>query len=1006
TLDNDVLRTVAAHVAPIWKKFAKDLKLTDSEVKSISLLHVRDKDCTMDMLHRWREQMACSRDKLRPLILACRKAELDGLANEIEQGEDGGSGLPRRIQMSHKLELEEHDLTQRVYHMLLDWRVIQPFEADKQLVLAEALRSFGLNDLGLEVCRGLSLRILDHVSKSIGKSWKLFGQKLGLSDEDIGRVTDRGNDTNTARSILHKWKRRQDRSVDLLGVLSEALSACKKPKLAQMVIKGMDDDVLEIIANMMEHKLDDILMALRVPERVRFGTKDRGPPTTVELLKWWRACRLDGASNGRELLHSVLQRYGCHDAATLLWPCSTPTSEAAAAGEAEDLWQPKWPPAPAPATAPPQLIPQDVTTAVVLAEIGKVPCQPINLAAILDVPKTKRDRIFKGWSEMSKRNFFLLRDWVDRHEGVYPGHNLGMQLCKILLEAGLVEHANLIVQGASANKEFFEQTDFQSTVPGEDEDVYYQAQTDVHRSPVGYDKDLIVADPTTEDGGLLLDVDSVVEVRLRGNSYSGLIRSIEKVPEWPDGEIAGIELEDPIVGGTDGSFEGKQYFNCRPGRAVFLYLSQCRPDSRFPTGEATYRYYRRETSQDFGGVDSPIEPGYISPQRFDRGSVGRNKGIQGDQNSCYLDVTLYSMFSFNETFDRMLLRDGDAADLPQFRAIQNILKEAIVNPLRKHGFVRADRVRNLRLKLDELNLLPGLTNEEKDPEEFIHTLLKDVFKSQPLFKTRHGDTKEIDTHYLYQIFMDKNDSLDLPRVEQLLHQSFLDNELKFVEIPDCLIVQMPRFGKDYKMYQRILPSLTINITDLLENYPRQCTICGQLATLECRDCRPDVGICEEFIKSFCESCFIMTHERSKPHHKKKALTVSEEIRSLSQELESHEPLFQPQMMELFAVVCIQTSHYVAFVRAEPQSDQWVFFDSMADRDASHTPGFNIPIITHLPGFEKQVQDEARIKGTPDDKKLPEHLRRLLADSYICFYRRIDSKRRDPPKEWVSGATNY
>lgn len=37
-------------------------------------------------------------------------------------------------------------------------------------------------------------------------------------------------------------------------------------------------------------------------------------------------------------------------------------------------------------------------------------------------------------------------------------------------------------------------------------------------------------------------------------------------------------------------------------------------------------------------------------------------------------------------------------------------------------------------------------------------------------------------------------------------------------------------------------------------------------------------------------------------------------------------------MELFAVVCIQTSHYVSFVKCGPGKDApWVFFDSMADR---------------------------------------------------------------------------
>lgn len=47
-------------------------------------------------------------------------------------------------------------------------------------------------------------------------------------------------------------------------------------------------------------------------------------------------------------------------------------------------------------------------------------------------------------------------------------------------------------------------------------------------------------------------------------------------------------------------------------------------------------------------------------------------------------------------------------------------------------------------------------------------------------------------------------------------------------------------------------------------------------------------------------------------------------------------------MELFAVVCIETSHYVAFTRCGSGADAtWCFFDSMADRkgkDRVHSLG--------------------------------------------------------------------
>lgn len=39
-------------------------------------------------------------------------------------------------------------------------------------------------------------------------------------------------------------------------------------------------------------------------------------------------------------------------------------------------------------------------------------------------------------------------------------------------------------------------------------------------------------------------------------------------------------------------------------------------------------------------------------------------------------------------------------------------------------------------------------------------------------------------------------------------------------------------------------------------------------------------------------------------------------------------------LDLFAVLCIETSHYVAFVKHGPGSHDWIFFDSMADRQGA------------------------------------------------------------------------
>ena len=53
-------------------------------------------------------------------------------------------------------------------------------------------------------------------------------------------------------------------------------------------------------------------------------------------------------------------------------------------------------------------------------------------------------------------------------------------------------------------------------------------------------------------------------------------------------------------------------------------------------------------------------------------------------------------------------------------------------------------------------------------------------------------------------------------------------------------------------------------------------------------------------------------------------------------------------MELFAVVCIETSHYVSFVRCgDSPRAPWGFFDSMADRKGEAVDGGNIESLTSL-----------------------------------------------------------
>ncbi|NXU79508.1 CYLD hydrolase, partial [Oreotrochilus melanogaster] len=192
---------------------------------------------------------------------------------------------------------------------------------------------------------------------------------------------------------------------------------------------------------------------------------------------------------------------------------------------------------------------------------------------------------------------------------------------------------------------------------------------------------------------------------------------------------------------------------------------------------------------------------------------GRMKGIQGHCNSCYIDVALFSLFSCTSVVDSMLFKPFPLCD----RNVQSILRDEIVNPLRNH--------------------LPGVlslifSSDFPDPEEFLNLIMHQILGIEPLLRLQSGGQKEQDC-YCYQIFMDKQEDLVVPDVQQLVERSFLSSDLKLVEIPSCFIIQMPRFGKEYKMFSKIIPSLELDITDLLLDSPRECCVCGDVASLEC-----------------------------------------------------------------------------------------------------------------------------------------------------------------------------
>ena len=69
---------------------------------------------------------------------------------------------------------------------------------------------------------------------------------------------------------------------------------------------------------------------------------------------------------------------------------------------------------------------------------------------------------------------------------------------------------------------------------------------------------------------------------------------------------------------------------------------------------------------------------------LDQPLIGRNKGIEGDSNSCYMDATLFCMFTYSNVFDSLLHMKVDDRLAP----LQARLRDNVVHVLRSpNGFV-------------------------------------------------------------------------------------------------------------------------------------------------------------------------------------------------------------------------------------------------------------------------------------------------------------------------------
>lgn len=327
--------------------------------------------------------------------------------------------------------------------------------------------------------------------------------------------------------------------------------------------------------------------------------------------------------------------------------------------------------------------------------------------------------------------------------------------------------------------------------------------------------------------------------------------------------------------------------------------------------------------------------------------LGAFRGIQGHNNSCYLDTSLMALFFANDTFDGSVMDNERVLDNAKLEYTRQYLRLQIVNNLRRRGFVPAMLVLEWRRMIDVF-FAGGVDFdghcEEQEASEFVKFFLEQYGDDSIQFSIEsteeHHKISTSGEAACGQVLMQLLPSKDASQkhvwtVEQLLNNTLESEKLHFTQLGRSLILQLPRYGKKVRVIESAVPSPTLYLT---------------------------------------------AHHRSD-----RTLKVCYDLR---------------------AVIVIGTSHFVAYLRVpeNKESDmakeeranghrsctyRWIYFDSMSDRVGDE----NIPTVVDVteelqileyPNADACVAAEASLPGRT-------HLTRIMGDMSMVFYTSTSSE---------------
>ena len=191
-------------------------------------------------------------------------------------------------------------------------------------------------------------------------------------------------------------------------------------------------------------------------------------------------------------------------------------------------------------------------------------------------------------------------------------------------------------------------------------------------------------------------------------------------------------------------------------------------------------------------------------------------------------------------------------------------------------------------------------------------------------------------------------------IASIFRNSLVESQAKLAAIPPFLVLAAPHHMQS--SYRYVIPDREIVLDYRVLQFV--CLKCGTTnpesdvtrdfySCSECLASEPSLlqsPSTDAFVKCYCTVCFKEIHQRLTqkqiPEHK------FEKLNNMQVKL------------KLFAVLCIELAHYVAFVKCQSQRQQpqWLFFDSMSDRLYNEK---NVPLVAPVPKFDEWIATAER-----------------------------------------------